>query len=159
MSTIDRRRMLYLLAWIYALLALGINVFWQERDVFPIFNWSLFSVVTDNNVSPTLMIHRIDDLVFDEPMNFFDLGAYFPRARSRDVKVVKLIRRYRADVAVDPTAGPALIRAIEQRFLAGYDRVDYSLETWRYDALERFHHGRINERILHYTGSTVEDPS
>lgn len=129
-----------------------------RREYFPIFGWSLFSTATNPDNSLEVEILRIGDTKFAEPVNFFELDAYFEAASSRSTNVLKSAGRVLNLHRGDPAAAEAARRVFEITYFGAQVTVDYQFVAVTYDPIERWRTGKVLERQLVGRFSTEEAP-
>lgn len=130
----------------YFTVATGGMLMTERREVFPVFSWSLFTNVNQYLWTYEIAISRVDDTVYDPPVDYFTLSNMFADARNRESAVVKTARAYHWAKNNDPSRLESLRSVIEGRYLAGYDRVDYTIQLVLHQPLLRWQTGAVERR-------------
>ncbi|MEL6518389.1 MAG: hypothetical protein AAFQ39_11775 [Pseudomonadota bacterium] len=128
-----------------------------KGEYFPVFSWSLFSIVRDDVYDVLVEVERVGDTVYSPPQNYYELGEVFPAAQRRDSGVLKAAR-----LLTDSRHLPEQFAEREQEFIASFfqveESIDFRIVLIRFDPLERWHTGQVTEWRVVSTHSTM-DPS
>ena len=130
----------YLLYFIIAVLGSGLSI---RGEYFPVFSWALFSHVSPTFRGYEVEISRVDDLIYNPPVNFFTLKNSFRSAGGRNISILKAVRAYHLAMQREPSRLAALRSVIEGNYLGGVRRVDYQIVIVEYDPLQRWRTGEI----------------
>jgi hypothetical protein len=148
MTGYQRYRASRLLVWpaalSYALIALAARPS-GEIELFPFFNWSLFTSAGQYRGDATLLIRSIDGHQLSSPRLFYDMKDTFAAARAKDSRLMKLIDLWSNKIrAGDEDAASAIRATVEKTFMADVGAVDYDLVIVTYDPIRRLHDGTID---------------
>jgi len=117
-------------------------------EIFPFFNWSLFSNSSPVSMDSVALIHSANGVSFNEPRSLFDLPEVFDTAARRDIRFAKVLDRFAISTMTGDTHDAELARAlIEDHFMRGVSDVDYTIAILRYDAVERYRTGKATTHI------------
>jgi hypothetical protein len=115
-----------------------------RAELFPFFNWSLFSAAVNPKIDVVLVVHAIDGVELDRPRTFYELPERFPAARARDTRLAKSLDRLAEAVEAGDRAAEKSIRSlIERTFMADASQVRYEVARIGYDPIERYETGRL----------------
>lgn len=121
----------------------------SNYELFPVFNWSLFSDVTDTRVLCEIEVLSIDGVELDSPTRFYDLRDEFEAARSRDVTVLKLLQRIcGAKLARREDTFNDLRVVLESGYLRERSNVIYRLVLQTYNPIERWRDGSLISAVV-----------
>lgn len=127
----------------------------NRSELFPVFNWSLFTYVSDVRKLCELEVLSIDGVRLDRPTRFYELRNRF-RA-GRDVTVLKLVNRScNAKSEGRENTFEELRKVLESSFLSDKNSVEYRLVIHTYNPIARWRDGSvISTRVLgeYQTGS------
>ena len=113
-------------------------------EIFPFFNWSLFTNVSDEKKLLEIEILAIDDEYFTKPVRYYDLKSKFPLAAAKDITHLKLLYRIYAALRTNSLEKfNALKRTLETVYLRGHRKVRYRLTLKTYNPIERWRAGRV----------------
>lgn len=129
----------YLLYFVIAFLGTSLS----KGEIFPIFSWSLFSHVTPIFHDYEVEISRVDDMIYNPPVNFFTLKNSFRHAGARNISILKAARAYHLAMLREPSRLAVLRSVIEGKYLGGVRRVDYQIVVVAYDPLQRWRTGEV----------------
>lgn len=118
----------------------------KSNEIFPFFNWSLFSSISSLKTVPALRLHSINGRTLPSPRLYFDMGETFVLARQRDVNcwktVLALVDALRAD---DKEKVGRMRRLIEQRYMAEAGQAEYDVVMLTYEPIHRLRTGEIED--------------
>lgn len=142
-----RKAAMFMFFPIYALVALHGHVTSWRGEHFPVFSWSLFSVVE----SPTRIMHlevsRVGEEMFDPPRNYFDLGDHFRPAKRNSTKMPKAASYLARHHLSGTDEAPRLRQGFETEFLHGDERVDYRINVLVIDPIAYHRNGEVIQKI------------
>ena len=128
----------------YAVFAFFGGIFSSKYEVFPIFNWSLFTYVSDVRNFCEIEVTSIDGVSVKPPTRFYDLPDEFAAARTRSATVFKLLQKTcRAQLAGQEDAFEAFREVLESSYLADREEVHYRLVIQTYNPIERWRDGSV----------------
>lgn len=126
-----------------------------KGEFFPVFSWSLFSVVKNDVRDIVVEVTKVGDREYSPAVNYYQLDEVFPAAKKRDSGLLKAARR----LASTSPNSPAYEER-ENEFMASFfdieQEVAFQLAVIRFDPLERWHSGNLVDRRLISTHSTLE---
>ena len=115
----------------------------QNTEVFPFFNWSLFSSASNPKTDVVMIVRSIDGKTLARPTLFYTLRS-FQAARSRDSRFLKTLDKlYIAVKRGDPNAERRLRNLVENVYMAEADHAEYDLAVIQFDPIERLRTGEI----------------
>lgn len=118
----------------------------RHNELFPFFNWSLFSTSSNPKFDTVLIVRSIDGKPLQRPQLFYSLTDHFGAARTRDSRLAKALDRWaNAILTGDDTTSISLKRVTEQTFMREAKSVDYDVAVIRFDPIERLNNGIIRE--------------
>ena len=141
-----RKLLIFLFFLGYFTVATGGMLMAERREVFPVFSWSLFTKINQYLWTYEIAISRIDDTVYDPPVDYFTLTNMFADARNRESAVVKTARAYHWAQNNDPSRLESIRSVIEGRYFGGHDRVDYAILLVLHQPLLRWQSGAVERR-------------
>ncbi len=132
-------------AVLYVLASNYLGILSQNRaELFPIFNWSMFTNVSRYEVENVeLFIDKIDGKELDPPVIAKMLPSEFPNVGA-GISLRKTV--YSLATAIDfkdQDSIARLKRVIDRRYLAGPRQVTYSIRLIRYPPLQRIKDGKF----------------
>lgn len=113
---------------------------WKPNGVelFPFFNWSLFSHSVENRSDALILVHELDGQELDPPLPIHELAEHFPSAAG-SVDLFKVSRDLIYAVSAGEDTDIDAIRSVlESRFMPEESHVRYQLAIGRYSPLERY---------------------
>ncbi|MEL6645787.1 MAG: hypothetical protein AAFQ79_17785 [Pseudomonadota bacterium] len=129
--------------------------FAHKGEYFPVFSWSLFSIVKNDVHDVVVEVTRVGDEIYSPPRNYYSLGEIFPAAQRRDSGVLKAARFLTVS-----RSDPERFAEREQEFIASFfqvdEEVDFQIMVIRFDPLERWHTGHVTERHFSTAHSTAD---
>lgn len=139
-----------LLAGGYCFVALFISRLDSRPELFPFFNWSLFSVSSAERAQYALRVHSVDGKPLEAPRFFYDMPGTFAHARQRNINVSKVVQDMgRAVSQKRPQTADEKRRMIEQRFMADVHTAEYDLVLLHFNPIDRLRTGAIkSERVV-----------
>jgi len=122
----------------------------SRPELFPFFNWSLFSSSSGDRNEYALLVRSVDDKPLAQPRLYYDMKETFMHARQRDINVSKVVQELGSALhQKKPGLADEKRRMIEQRFMADAPRVQYDLVMLSFDPIERLKTGKIQkERVV-----------
>jgi hypothetical protein len=122
----------------------------SRPEIFPFFNWSLFSSSSGERNEYALLIRGVEGQSLAKPQLFYDMKGTFMHARQRDVNVSKVVQELGSALHQNkPQLAYEKRRMIEERFMADVQDVQYDLVMLTFDPIERLDTGKIkNERVV-----------
>lgn len=147
---LNRRALAPAFVLLYALIAVTATRFRGGNELYPFFNWSLFSSASNPKYDTILVVHSINGQKLSLPTSFYELPDRFGAARSRDSRLAKALDRLAvADVWGDKDTEQRVRGTIESTFLREAAQADYDVAIIRYDPIARLKTGTIeHERIV-----------
>lgn len=134
----------------YCFVALFISRLDSRPELFPFFNWSLFSVSSAERAQYALRIHSVDGKVLEEPRLYYDMTGTFAHARQRDINVSKVVHDLGQAVRLKKqNTENEKRRMIERRFMADVRVAEYDLVLLYFNPIDRLRTGAITrERVV-----------
>lgn len=129
----------------YVLIALiGTQV--RGRELFPFFNWSLFSTTSNPRSDTVLIVRSANGVEFDEPRLFYSMGDTFSAAATRTSRVAKALDVWAGAIRrKDADAESKMRRLVEGTYLREAKALEYDLARITYDPIERLETGEISQ--------------
>lgn len=137
-----RRVMIPLVAFGYAVTAIFLK---PETNVelFPFFNWSLFSQSAALKSDAAVLVRMIDGQIIDPPMLYYAMPDTFEGAK-RSAQLLKASQRMaRAFMADDDVTLEATRRIIEDISMREAGEAQYDLAIITYDPIDRLRTGAL----------------
>lgn len=139
-----RRLFAPLLVLTYVLVALQVKPE-GEREIYPFFNWSLFSRSTPFYTDATLRITSIDGTPLEQPQLFYDLQDRLSAAKSQDALAFKIVGQFtHAVITGDEARAAELRRVLETRLLNDVVAMEYEIVVIDFDPIRRYETGDID---------------
>ena len=133
---------------LYALIAMS-GIGRHAGELFPFFNWSLFSSVRSPISAVELQVAAVGDTRFEPPVDFYELPEVFPAAAAKTSATMKLAERLGLTILNRQPGADAIRPTLENRYLSIGDRVEYRLVWVTYDPLDRIRNGEVqNIRVI-----------
>lgn len=122
----------------------------SRPELFPFFNWSLFSSSSADRNEYALLVRNVDGRLLSQPRLYYDMKDTFMHARQRDINVSKVVQELGSALhQKKPELADEKRRMIERRFMADAQRVQYDLVMLTFDPIERLETGKIRkERVV-----------
>jgi hypothetical protein len=118
-------------------------------ELFPFFNWSLFSTTSNENTNVTIRLESVNDKPLPSPRWYYDMGETFISARERDSILAKTIGRLAAAIyANDKETISKMRRLIEDRYMVEVKTAQYDVIRLTYDPIKRLRNGDIKETVV-----------
>lgn len=118
-------------------------------EVFPFFNWSLFSYSANLRTNYALRLLSINGHSLPSPRLYFDMKETFVHARQRDVNLSKAVRTLvDALLAGDKEEVGRARGLIEQRYMADVSSAEYDIVDLTYDPIQRLRTGEIKGIVV-----------
>lgn len=119
----------------------------SRPEIFPFFNWSLFSSSSGDRNEYALLVRSIDGQALAKPQLFYDMKDAFIHARQRDINVSKVTQELGSALHQNkPQLAYEKRRMIEDRFMADAREVEYDLVMLHFDPIERLETGKIQDQ-------------
>ncbi|MDX8513513.1 hypothetical protein [Mesorhizobium captivum] len=113
-------------------------------EFYPFFRWNLFSASAEIRGDSVIIIKEIGGVPLAKPTIFYDLGPYFAAARTKDVRLAKLLDNLvRAERSGDHAVSDHLTSVINETFMPDQAQVKYDVAVITYNALQRYRTGEI----------------
>ncbi|MEM1195375.1 MAG: hypothetical protein AAGH57_04675 [Pseudomonadota bacterium] len=117
----------------------------EGGEIFPFFNWSLFTNSSPESSDTVALIHAVNGEQFDQPRFLYDMPEEFVTAAQRDIRMAKVLDRYAIAHLTGQTENAEGARAlIEDHFMRGARDVDYSIAVVRFDSVGRYRTGAFH---------------
>jgi hypothetical protein len=144
-----------LIAMGYLMVALQPVPYEEGGEVFPFFNWSLFSYASPEVSDAVALIHSVNDQELETPQSLYDLPEFFNTAARHDVRFAKVVERYALAKVKGETENAQAARALmEDHYMKDAHDVEYSIGVLTYDPIKRY---RTREVIsVHELGRFVK---
>jgi len=122
----------------------------SRPEIFPFFNWSLFSSSSGDRNEYALRVRSIDGQALAKAQLFYDMKDTFTHARQRDINVSKVTQELGSALHQNkPQLAYEKRRMIEERFMSDAHEVEYDLVMLHFDPIERLETGKIqDERVV-----------
>ena len=122
----------------------------SRPEIFPFFNWSLFSSSSGDRNEYALRVRSIDGQALAKAQLFYDMKDTFTHARQRDINVSKVTQELGSALHQNkPQLAYEKRRMIEERFMSDAHEVQYDLVMLHFDPIERLQTGKIrDERVV-----------
>lgn len=128
----------------YLFVALFISRLDTRPELFPFFNWSLFSVSSSQRAQYALRVRSVDGKALAQPSLYYDMAETFVHARQRDINVSKVVQDLGQAVRLKRLrTEDEKRRMIEQRFMADVDAAEYDLVLLHFNPIDRLRTGAI----------------
>ena len=136
-----------------AILAYGVFAIFSrpegELELFPFFNWGLFSSAYANRTDNVVYVKAIDGRELPVARNFYDLSNEFRHAHNRDPQFFKTVDQLKyAYLRGDDEAFRRHRAIIEDRFFSEHSQVEYDLVEIEFDPVERYNSGDIRSHYV-----------
>src|SRR5438477_2752554 len=100
----------------------------HRDELFPFFNWSLFSDTSSERIVHVIRVDSVDERVLPSPRFYFDMTETFARAKQRDSIVSKTVARLVEAIHNDDKQAISRIReVIEDRYMAEVKSAEYDI--------------------------------
>ena len=138
------QRLVPLLFVVYSGVAIAGGLWAPKGEVFPFFNWSLFTKVSDQRSICEVEILALDGVALETPTRFYDLPKRFAAAQQRSSSIVKLAwRMAKVHKSGDVEQFARLRSVLETSYLGDVDQMTYRLVVYRYNPIERWRSGAV----------------
>ncbi len=130
-----------------------------RAELFPFFNWSLFSTSSNPRTDVVVIVRSIDGEILPGKKYFYDLTDSFETARRRDSRFGKALDLLaQAKVHSKPNEH-RLRRSIESNFMSEAEHLEYDLVQLVFDPIDRLSTGKIirKNKIATYEKGNYED--
>lgn len=116
----------------------------NKQELYPFFNWSLFSAAGNPKYDTVILVRSLDGVPLKEPRYFFEMKERFAAARTGDLRLGKALDRLRIAAMKGDVANEAQIRTtVESLYLGEARQIEYDLVMIGYDPIERLNNGTI----------------
>ena len=131
----------------YALFGILLE-YYIHREIYPVFSWSLFSIMPNPKKEPTIYVHEMRGVTYDPPLSFTDMKFIFDEIGQSPTQYTAFIRTLGAALKNDNIAEIAKERRkIEALFGDEPYRYDVVLST--YDPVHFYKtHTAIEEHLM-----------
>ena len=127
----------------YLLLAL-LGPHQGRAEFYPFFTWNLFSRSSQMRADSVILIKEIDGERLEKPTLFFDMGERFQAARSKDIRLGKLLDNLvRAKRVNNFELSARLLDVIKSTFMADAKYVKFDVAIITYNPINRYQSGEI----------------
>ena len=115
-------------------------------ELYPFFNWSLFSRSAAQRGDVTLMIRSLNGETLERPQLLYDMKHGLVAAKRKDAILIKIIDRlWSAIKRGDQATAERLRSVIETRFLSDARSLEYDLVRIQYNPIDRLQTGDIDQ--------------
>ncbi len=129
-------------------MAIGM-VAYRGSEIFPFFNWSLFSYSSNERIVVVVGFDKINDKALPLTRLYYDLTDTFSFARARDIAVDKTIARLaRAIRDNDAQMISSMRKLLEERYMAEIKSADYRVLELTHDPIKRLRTGEIKKTVV-----------
>jgi hypothetical protein len=121
----------------------------HSDEIFPFFNWSLFSTVTNEVSISVIRFDSVNEQPLSPPRLYYDMGDTFAYAKQRDPTVWKTIEAL-AD-AIQRSDNETVLRTrklLEDRHMAEIRSADYEIVRLTYDPVKRLQSGETKSAVV-----------
>jgi len=119
------------------------------EEIFPFFNWSLFSVTSNERTISVIRFDSINEKPLPSPRLYFDMGDIFASAKQRDPTVWKTTETLASAIQHDDQETISRARKlIEDRYMAELKSADYAIVRLTYDPIERLRYGAVKDSVV-----------
>ncbi|GJL90677.1 hypothetical protein [Hyphococcus sp.] len=126
--------------------------FARRTELFPFFNWSLFSHSTTVRTNTTLAFTSLNGVAFDKPVLANAMIEELPWVR-RNIDFKKTVWSFGDALMNNKDADAARLRAfLEEQYFGAVRSAEYQLVLVEYNALDRYH-DRTKVKILKNYGT------
>ena len=134
---------------VYFATVLVAKVIYHDNEIFPFFNWSLFSESSNERYLVALGFNKINGKALPSTRLYYELSDIFSFARTRDIAVSKTVKRLsRAIVENDEPTIAAMRELLEERYMAEVKSADYSVLEITYDPIKRLRTGKAKQTVV-----------
>jgi hypothetical protein len=134
---------------LYAAIAMGGGIYSDKLEIFPFFNWSLFSHVKDSRTLYEIEVLAIDGVRLDAPTRFAALPDRFAAAQRKSTGIVKLATRMaKATERGDRAQFEKLRMVLETVYLGEAQQLTYRLVALTYNPIERWRDGSVRSATV-----------
>jgi hypothetical protein len=138
-----RRTLLVIMLLAYPLLA----VFGPQQgraEFYPFFSWNLFSRSLPFRRDAILLVNEVDGRRLDRSTAFYDLGEFFAAARTKDIRLAKMIDNFlAAERSGDSALSEHLLDVIRNTFMSEVTTAKFDIGYINYNVLNRYRTGEI----------------
>ena len=119
------------------------------EEIFPFFNWSLFSVSSNERTISVIRFDSINEKPLPSPRLYYDMGEIFAYAKQRDSTVWKTVETLASAIQHDDQEMISRARKlIEDRYMAELKSADYAVVRLTYDPIERLRFGTVKDSAV-----------
>jgi hypothetical protein len=121
---------------------------WTE-ELFPFFNWSLFSISASERSVSTLRLDSVNEKPLLSSRLYYDMDETFAYAKQRDSTVWKATENLADAIKRDDTGMISQMRkVIEERYMAEIKSAEYDVVQLTYDPIKRLQTGEIKDTVV-----------
>ena len=136
-----------LLSAYFAVMLVGMAVY-RGSEIFPFFNWSLFSYSSNERTVVVVGFNKINDTALPASL-YYELTDTFSFARAKDIAVDKTIARLgRAIHDNDAATIAAMRKLLEDRYMAEVKSAEYSVIEQTHDPIKRLRTGEVKQSVV-----------
>lgn len=115
----------------------------SKAELFPFFNWSLFSTSSNPRADIVVIVRSIDGKALPEEKYFYGLTDVFETARKRDTRFAKALDRLALAKVNSTSVEHDLRKAIESNFMREVNYMEYDLAQIKFDPIDRLATGKV----------------
>jgi hypothetical protein len=115
-----------------------------RAEFYPFFSWNLFSHSVPIRNDAVLLVKEVDGASLERPTAFYDLGHFFAAAKSKDIRLAKMIDNLvYAERVGDQALSDRLLEVIRSTFLSEAKSAVFEIAVITYNPVERYRTGKI----------------
>ncbi len=116
----------------------------SRPELFPFFNWSLFSSSGSLRNEDAILVRSINGHTLPSPRLYYDMKETFIHAKLRDVNFAKVVQALgQALHAHNQELAGRMQSLIDQRYMADVHSAEYDVVLLTYDPIRRLRTGEI----------------
>lgn len=119
----------------------------STAELFPFFNWSLFSTSSNPRADIVVIVRSIDGKALPEEQYFYALTDVFETARSRDSRFAKALDRLAHAKVNSTSVEHDLRKSIERNFMREASHMEYDLTQIIFDPIDRLATGKVISKM------------
>jgi hypothetical protein len=132
----------------FVVVIVGMGAFHQP-ELFPFFNWSLFSNSYSERSDAVIRLDSINGKSLPSSRLYYEMSDIFRYAKDRDSFVSKVVTRLANAIrAGDEPTISELRKLIEGRFMAEIKSAEYDVVELTYDPIERLRKGKVKDAVV-----------
>ena len=117
-----------------------------RAEFYPFFAWNLFSRTAETRTDTVIFVREINHQPLVEPTLFFDLGNHFQSARSKDVRLAKMLDNLVIATRRNNTElSDRLTNVIKYSYMTEARQVKYDVAIIKYKPVVRYLNGEIEK--------------